>query len=79
MAHRQLDVALLMALKRDTLVLHQAVVLFDSDEAQGLSDQTMDILRAAARSELRSCIATSTGSYVCRFCPYATQFWTAQP
>jgi hypothetical protein len=75
MAYLDLDVALLTALNRDTLVLHHEVVPFDSTEAQRLSDRAVDILRAAAAGELPPRIAASPDFYLCRFCPYATRCW----
>ena len=75
MAYLDLDVALLTALNRDTLVLHHEVVPFDPTEAQRLSDRAVDILRAAAAGELPPRIAASADFYLCRFCPYATRCW----
>ena len=75
MAYLDLDVALLTALNRDTLVLHHEVVPFDPGEAQRLSDRAVDILRAAAAGELPHRIAASPDFYLCRFCPYATRCW----
>ncbi len=75
MAYLDLEVALLTALNRDTLVLHHEVVPFDPTEAQRLSDRAVDILRAAAAGELPPRIAASPDFYLCRFCPYATRCW----
>ncbi len=75
MAYLDLDVALLTALNRDTLVLHHEVVPFDPTEAQRLSDRAVDILRAAAAGELPPRIAANPDFYLCRFCPYATRCW----
>ena len=75
MAYLDLEVALLTALNRDTLVLHHEVVPFDPTEAQRLSDRAVDILRAAASGELPPRIAASPDFYLCRFCPYATRCW----
>ena len=75
MAYLQLDVALLTALNRDSLVLHHEVVPFDASEAQRLSDRAVDILRAARAGELPPRIATNADFYLCRFCSYATRCW----
>jgi hypothetical protein len=75
MAYLDLEVALLTALNRDTLVLHHIVVPFDPSEAQRLSDRAVDILRAAASGELPPRIAANPDFYLCRFCPYATRCW----
>jgi len=75
MAYLNLEVALLSALNRDTLVLHHEVVPFDPTEAQRLSDRAVDILRAAAAGELPPRIAANPDFYLCRFCPYATRCW----
>jgi hypothetical protein len=75
MAYLRLDVALLTALNRDTLVLHHEVVPFDANEAQRLSDRAVDILRAADVGELPPRIAANADFYLCRFCAYATRCW----
>ncbi len=77
MAYLHLDVALLTALNRDSLVLHHEVVPFDASEAQRLSDRAVDILRAADAGELPPRIATNADFYLCRFCSYATRCWEA--
>lgn len=77
MAYLQLDVALLTALNRDSLVLHHEVVPFDASEAQRLSDRAVEILRAADAGELPPRIAASADFYLCRFCPYACRCWEA--
>lgn len=77
MAYLHLDVALLTALNRDSLVLHHEVVPFDASEAQRLSDRAVDILRAADAGELPPRIAANADFYLCRFCSYATRCWEA--
>ena len=78
MAYFNLDVALLTALNRDTLVLHHEVVPFDAGEAQRLSDRAVDILRAADAGELPPRIAANADFYLCRFCPYASRCWAGR-
>ena len=75
MAYLNLDVALLTALNRGTLLLHHEVVPFDASTAQRLSDRAVDILRAAAVNELPPRIAADADFYLCRMCPYAARCW----
>ncbi len=75
MAYFDLNVALLTALNRDTLVLHHEAVPFEPAEAQRLSDHAVDILRAATAGELPPRIAAHADFHFCRFCPYATRCW----
>jgi hypothetical protein len=75
MAYLVLEVALVTALNRDTLVLHHEAVPFEAAEAQRLSDHAVDVLRAAEAGELPPRIAQAPDFYLCRFCHYATRCW----
>jgi hypothetical protein len=76
MAYMELERALFTALNKDTQALHHELVAFDAVAAQILSDQAVEIVRAADAGELPPRIAASDDFYLCRWCSYAERCWS---
>jgi hypothetical protein len=79
MAYMEIGVTLFSALNKDSQALHHEVVSFEPAEAQALSDNAVDILRAVETGELPPRIATASDYYLCRSCPYARRCWGSEP
>jgi len=79
MAYMGLGAGLFTALNKDTCELYHEQIPFDVASAQRLSDKAVDVLRAAEAGELLPRIAVRPDFYLCRFCPYATRCWEADP
>lgn len=75
MGYMEIGQTLFTAMNKDSQELFHEIVLFDSAEAQSLSDKAVDIFCATDAGELPPRIAADADFYLCRLCEYAGRCW----
>ena len=78
MGYLEVPVTLFTVMNKDTQELYHEVVRYDAAEAQALSDNAVEVIRAAEAGELPARIASAPDFYLCRMCAYARRCWEAE-
>ncbi len=67
--------ALFTAINKDTAEMHHALVPFDADLTQRMSDRAVRILQTTDAGDLQPRISQARDFSECRFCPRAERCW----